>query len=673
MAQFKHDPSISFIDIREPDVHEVYRSKFAIIPAGIEYIHKCEAFFCSAKDGKGFHIYIALLDIVSRDILVYIPREKPADLSEYDLLKEDALSFLSIMGFSMEPINLKFSAAMRQVIIRDIRVMHPPAPKAPPIRGITKKGPKVIESEPPAEIAVDIGIPLHETAAAEKILRASLPGRGREEAPHEPEKELVILPVPESIAAPSPVDSDEIERLKSALEEALVEKKDLEEKIRHLSEQPPTPPAKESEAKTDELSSLKAETALLRGKILTIETDFAQERASLSAELDRLRGEKSSREEELAQITTELEQIAAKQESVAASTAGDIESLRNEMLQAIEEKKNLEDELEALRNEMAELGKTHEARETELEEQLAKVRVRLSEKETENRELLDGSAAEIASLKEELMRLGAEKDAFAAAVAGKFREAKAAFDRAMEARQASEQELAELRCEYEALLSERQAAPPEEAPPTEAPHPAAAVEQPSVTTPPPGLAPEEAGIEEIPQPEKILQQPAPEAAAAGTETSEELDPFAFMKEAGAEGLSLATSLLGPLTNFLPAVDKDFVEYGDPEEVRDIYQSINAVEFNPGGHYPQKCNAYVCAVGSTEAPEVYLVWHLLKEEKILVYVPQQQPQDPESYSKILKDATYYFESIGFMLDQVSLPSDPKKRTKAIEKVPALRRI
>lgn len=644
MTQFKHDPSISFLDIREPEVYEVHRSTSTLIPAGIEYIHKCEAFFCSAKDVKGFRIYVALLDIVSRDILVYTPREQPADLSEYDLLKEEALSFLSIMGFSMEPINLKFSAAMRQVIIRDIRVMHPPAPKAPPIRGIAKKGPKVIEPEPSTEITVDIGIPAHETAVAEKILKASLADREREEAPAEPEEELVILPVPESAETPSLVESDKIVRLRSELEEA------------------------------------KAKRESLRESIQTIETDFAKERASLDAEVDRLKAEKTGIEKELAQISTELENFKASQESLTASATGDMESLRNELAEAITERKALEatlmDELESLRKESADLGKTHEAREAELEEQLAKVRVKLSEREKENREALKGSAAEIASLKEELARLGAEKDAFAAAVAGKFREAKAAFDRAVETRQGVEQELAELQVEYEGLLAERRAAPQKEARPTEASQPAAEIEQPSVTVPQPAPEPEETEIEEAQQPEAATEQPAaplPETAAAEVETSEDLDPFAFMKEAGAEGVSLATSLLGSLTNFLPAVDKDFVEYGDPEEVREIYQSINAVEFNPGGHSPQKCNAYICAVGSAEAPEIYLVWHLLKEENILVYVPQEQPQDPASYARILKDATYYFESIGFMFDQVSLPSDPKKRTKAIEKTPALRKI
>lgn len=642
MAQFKHDPSISFVDIREPEVHEVYRSKSVVIPAGIEYIHKCEAFLCSAKDGKGFRIYIALLDIVSRDILVYTPREQPADLSEYDLLKEEALSFLSIMGFSMEPINLKFSAAMRQVIIRDIRVMHPPAPKAPPIRGITKKGPKVIEEEPTPEITVDIGIPAHETAAAEKMLKASLVGRDRLEVPPEPEEELVILPVPESAEATTDVEIDEISRLRSELEEAI------------------------------------AETDRLNIRISAIETDFARERAYLGAEIDRLKAEKAALEDELAQKSTEHEHLKATQESVAASAAGDQEFLRNELEQKIAEKEKLDaslrGELERLGKESAELGKAHEAREAELEEQLANVRVRLSESTEEKKKALEASAAEIASLKEELTHLGAEKDAFAAAVAGKFREAKAAFDRTVETRQALEQELAELRVEYEGLLAERRAPLPKEAPPAEEPRTEPEIEQPPIPEPPPGQGPEEAEPLEVQQPETLTEQPAapsPETAAAGVET-EDLDPFAFMKETGVEGLSLASSLLGPLTSFIPAADNDFVEYEDPEEVREIYQSINVVEFNPGGHSPQKCNAYVCVVGSGETPGIHLVWHLLKEEKVLVYVPQQQPSDSASLSKILKDATYYFESIGFMFDQVSLPDDPKKRTKALEKIPALRK-
>lgn len=546
MAIFKRDTSISFIDIREQELHELFRSKSSTVPATGNHKHRCEAFICSAKAAKGFRIHVALLDSVSRETLVYSPPEQPADLSDYDSLKEDALSFLSAMGFSMEQINIKFSSAMRQVIIRDIRVMHPPAPKGPSIRGIAQKNQKVIETEPAAEIEVDIAVPAHETAAADKILKASLPEKTRHEAPAGPEEKLIILPITEAAEAAPHADDAEIARLGSELEKAAAEKQALEESVK------------------------------------------------------------------------------------------------------------------ALEMELEEVRKSHETREGKLEEQLANARVRLSEYKEENREALAASAAGISSLKEEIARLGAEKDAFAAAVAGKFREAKAAFDRVVAAREAAVEEMTEIRERYEVLLSERAAVTAMAGPVPEAPLAAPVGEV--VQEEPQAVAEAEYHPETSP-----VQEVEPEKEE---ELAAETDPFAFMKETGFDSVSLTAALTGPLTSFIPAPDLDFVEIASTEEVRELYQSINVVEFNPGGNRPQKCHAYICAVGEAPAPTVYLCWRLLKENRNLIYVPEEQPTEPESFAKAMKDAVYYFESIGFMIDRVTIPDDPKKREKAIEKVPVV---
>ena len=71
-------------------------------------------------------IFVALHLSTSKKILVFIPEIIPVDSADLLNIRQEALSFLESMGFKMEEINLNYSTALREVVIRNIYVLHPP-------------------------------------------------------------------------------------------------------------------------------------------------------------------------------------------------------------------------------------------------------------------------------------------------------------------------------------------------------------------------------------------------------------------------------------------------------------------------------------------------------------------------------------------------------------------
>jgi len=61
--------------------------------------------------------------------------------------------------------------------------------------------------------------------------------------------------------------------------------------------------------------------------------------------------------------------------------------------------------------------------------------------------------------------------------------------------------------------------------------------------------------------------------------------------------------------------------------------------------------------------------MLESNQALIYTPHQQPRDEEGFQKVLQDALFYFESVGFMMAPVDL-SAPQSRTSALTRSPFL---
>ncbi len=118
--------SLDFIAATEADVVSVHRSNSALFmtPEGLDR-QPCEAYVCVIREDDQMKIYAALLLCDSKDILVYslIPDDESTSIQKN---LNTALKSMEAMGFAMEPVNLSYGTALREVVVRSISILKPP-------------------------------------------------------------------------------------------------------------------------------------------------------------------------------------------------------------------------------------------------------------------------------------------------------------------------------------------------------------------------------------------------------------------------------------------------------------------------------------------------------------------------------------------------------------------
>ncbi len=127
MPMFTLDSSRHYIEADEQDIVALYRSSSAIIIKPADFpAQPCEAYLCIIKDGELLGTFVALHLSTSKEILVYTPEINPVDSAELRNMRQEAMGFVESMGFKLEEVNLNYSTALREVVIRNISVLHPP-------------------------------------------------------------------------------------------------------------------------------------------------------------------------------------------------------------------------------------------------------------------------------------------------------------------------------------------------------------------------------------------------------------------------------------------------------------------------------------------------------------------------------------------------------------------
>src|ERR1039457_1358639 len=123
---FKFKPFSQAIEVDEPDLMTLFRSITAInveIPG--ETARPLEAYACAIRANGGTEIYVALADPASKDVYIYIPDESDKKKGvEVDLLN-DAVRYAESMGFRMDNVNLNYSRALREVIVKSMKIFRP--------------------------------------------------------------------------------------------------------------------------------------------------------------------------------------------------------------------------------------------------------------------------------------------------------------------------------------------------------------------------------------------------------------------------------------------------------------------------------------------------------------------------------------------------------------------
>jgi hypothetical protein len=697
------DSTIGCIEASEPDVLDIFRSSPLTMPLASGSVPAlCEAYVCAIRKKECVQVYAALVADNKR-IFVYTTSGKPDSVEDYPQTLQDALDFIKAMGFSPERLNLNYSPAMREVMMRNIKILRPPGSK---VQALLKHG------------------------TANAPASAKKPGTHKNPAPAVPPAAPAIPPATPSVsAAVTSVEASAVLAANMAKQEAelaaLVRAKDaLERQVQGLTAQRDEAyrlrdtSAAEHEQLTEALSRarldmagmlLERDTALCRNEQIAADGKLAKERAAAAEKLaiaqiaaaekrvieqvaaaEKLAKERAAAAEKLAAVQGE----ALQAELAALAAQNDAALLRTQDLERV----NLLQaaEVRALQQEVATLAAERDA-----------ARLESGERDQASQR----SAAQVRVLQQKVATLAAERDA-ARLGAGNLEQASRSSAAQV---QVLQQKLAALAAERDAALlraknlaAEGLARAAEFAAQREiwsAPDtgllglPEAdgmeALADATWEAEPSGLPHHFEDAEFLPEPEGF---DSPPATALEENTGQQTDQAALAAptrtaNAAADWYDASSEKLLALPyheddgDFFPAGEEPegcpgrfkyqaglaAVEYAAPADVLELHQSINLAQVSPDGQRPTSCQGYICCLKRADGtPRVFVAIYGAQSEKTWVYLPEVPPVDQADYAKAVTGAIGFAEEVGFIMEPMHLDTDRKNLDKAVLRCPVLKK-
>ncbi len=711
---FAINPALNHLEIPEKHVVEIYQSTGEIVLPDARFRgHPCEAFICISRVEKEMKANVALINnalkstlIYSSDLVARTPQEYPRVLAEAD-------EFVKGMGFSMTKVNLDFSPAMREVIIKGLRMMRPPSPQ----RKVTVRQPKV---DIPEDLAASTGVRQEESgtgdltellslrtelasarAALEQVTREKVAaeqkaGSERSSLKASCEQAMESKRVAEERLAQTVAElkrlkeggapqagNEELQRVRQQLDKAAAAATELEKERQKLQG--------ELDGERKRASLLAEEKSLAEGLLAGEKKRLEDLHAESTRAMEQMDGRLSAASDELAAATAKLAVIpgyeqalqearerGAELERQAATAERELEELRLQLIRSGELQQQLalkEQEIASLKGEMA-----------STESELAKARGEL-----ERVTSAPPAAAEVGADQGEMARIVAEKEAVETEyvrLANSSRERETELSESLAAAEAEVERLgseleiqaqvaaveqAALRAELRRIIVEGGAAllvPPAiaEAPPQRivpaAPAPSFAA---AIQTPPPAVQ------QQIPPEVEEIVEIAPEEEEEDENADLAITPHTdILQEFSSELGGLYSGSGASTTQFSIDQSVTSIAYSDPEEVAAVFYSSNSVQAVPDGKGIQKCKGYIVAMQYPEGYRVYIVWHLTESNRVVICLPEQQPADSAECVQVLKDAIAYFEIVGFMMEITDLGGTRRSYRRALGKIPGLKR-
>lgn len=452
----------------------------------------------------------------------------------------------------------------------------------------------------------------------------------------------------------------------------------------------------EQSATGSELESLRLQLAQgveLRQQLALMEEALATARVEM-AELLEFKKRAEEGRESLAGTVAEL--VVAREQ--LAESAAEIERLRPEQKRAKELQQQVEcaaGELDTLRQELA-AERSSRIQIDDLQQRLTAAETELTTARAEIGRLesmpVTGIAAADRSAAEKLAKLAEEKDAVEAEyvrLATESRETVAALSERISVAEAERERLASeleiqgqvaameqaaLRAELRRLIVEGAAAlystastlaAQEATPisPVNAPSPLSVVPVPAALAKLPVVASDPQILEDLVEIETETEDDGPDAHIV----SDFAIPQEFISDFGGFYAGGGASS----TEFRIDSSIDMIRYKDPAEVLAVFYSSNTVQAVPDGKGIQRCKGYIVAMKCAASYLVYVAWYLTENGRVVVCLPDQQPEDGEECVQVLKDAISYFEIVGFMMEIVDLGSTRHSYRKALKKIPVLK--
>src|SRR6185369_15086239 len=307
---FAINPSLNHINVPVIHIDALYRSTSEIpLPDARFRGRPCEAFICISKIEKAVKAYVAILDNGLKSVLVYTSDYEADNPGDYPKVTAQAEEFLKNMGFTMEQVNLDFSPAMKEVIIKGFRVMRPPPPPPPPKKQVGRY--------PRAEYAAAdhnlVNIPAQlEDALHKEFQVEELPAELASLRAELASARAVIEKITREKVTTEQNASREIASMKTAVEQANDSRKTIEEKLtqelRKLREQKGAPQAPPDE---DEKNKLLAQLRKLEENAKLSVEKFRKDIAALQEKNRQLESERVNFEHQLAGRSSLQEKVKA--------------------------------------------------------------------------------------------------------------------------------------------------------------------------------------------------------------------------------------------------------------------------------------------------------------------------------------------------------------------------
>lgn len=710
---FAINPSLSFIDVPEESIEELYRSTAAIQlhDSGFRG-HNCEAYICICKDDIEVRAYIALLETVMKTIFVYSSESLGKTTEDYNRVAGEAQEYVKKLGFTMERVNLDFSKAMREVIIKGIRVMRPPLKKlhGRQIPPATQLHAAKAELARQAEIVIDTLLEEEITAEVASLKAELSSARSAIEKVTRDKVALEAAAIREMAALKAAATSS-AEALQAAAERHNAEIQALIDENNSLRTPSPDPEKEElkravAEAVTaqaelsDALEDLEQRLADTEANNRSLEQLLSSEAAAAKAEISRLQADNellgANLSAEQAANSTALEQITALaplETSLKESQQREVELCRDlDIMQTrVEELQAAVDAAEMARQSLLEQQELIANLEAELESnRIAAAALKAEE------QMLVHTAAELKILAE--AKLDVENEYIRLANDSRERE-----EELIEALYAADEEILRLNREME--ISDNVAAAEQEAlraelkqmiaagaaavdttvAPAAAITPIEVVAAPAVTAAA-VIAGDVTAGSAVPEPVQAAEQTTelslPEKGVQGDVAEELFDddlaaPLASNGELTAGLVNEFGSFCGSsgaaATEFTINPDMSCIEYSSPGEVVALLYSSNSVQAMPDGKKAERCKAFAVALKQSGSYSVYIVWHIAESRRTVICAPDHQPVDVADCTSMLQDAVTYFEIVGFMMEIEDLGETMGSRLKVLNKTSVLKRV
>ena len=656
---FVLNASLSCIETTDSDIVEIYRSTSptTAVPPGMKVLPS-EAFICSVRSDNGIVPYLAFLNPITSLFSIFVPGEEARNGRSYEELLDVAFTFMKSLGVTMESVNLDYSKALREVVVKSVRVLRVTKEesktaqgKTTPYRRTGEPSASRRQSDRPGKRVEEIGgKEKTETKSPARVAEEPVPARlAREAAEAERvERERLLAEKAEveqraaEQAEAARLAREAVEAERAERERLLAEKAAIEQRAAELAEAARlTREAVEAERAEHE--------RLLEKKILAEQ----REREHLEAARHELEAAEASREEselflrEMIDAESKASE-SAREARIAVSKAEaertDLERLlagkadaEHRAAEAMEKARRVWEKAEEERVETEQFLAEAAAFHRKAQERAEEVDRLLFRAETVRREGEQGLAEKIAQAQRALERVEGAEQALQRAEADRIgSESFRTGERGPEA-----SEVMESRPEPAALTEKVPAAPCER---------------------------------QIGLPEPVRE------ISGGPEQRKEAD----LTTGGAEPPPVTDALskvaaspfdLFPSeTEVTFSLDPSLASFGlsRQETIRELCCSSNMARAMMGGYPPQNCSAFLCAAEENGEYRVFIAFFLVESDVVLVYRPDIQPGNEDALKEYVSGGIQFVETIGIVLDKIDL-AEGGRLDEVLRRMPALRRV